>query len=54
MCYKLEFKLSLGFKNVSWRHIIEGHRPVSNKSNSLKLAFKPRQFHCINLLAMVQ
>ena len=47
-------KLSPGFKNVSWRHMIEGHRPVSNKSNSLKLAFKPRQFHCINLLAMVQ
>ena len=50
----LMFELSVGFKNVSWRHMMEGHRPLSNKSNSLKLAFKPRQFHGINLLVMVQ
>ena len=50
----LMFELSVGFKNVSWRHMMEGHRPLSNKSNSLKLAFKPRQFHCINSLVMVQ
>ena len=34
--------------------MMEGHRPVSNKSNSLNLASKPRQFHCINVFAMVQ
>ena len=45
--------LSPGFKNVSWRHMMGGHRPVSYKSNSLKFAFKPQQLHCISSMMII-
>ena len=39
--------LSSGLRKVSWKQNTDGLYSEINNDTSLKLGFKPRQFHCI-------
>ena len=41
--------LSSGLRKVSWKQNTDGLYSEINNDTSLKLGFKPRQFHCIIL-----